>query len=112
MRPARYFLLFSCQTPVEKLTRSEASRLADRILQKRGDSYIILSLTVNRRKNRCIPCIYWAAAIFIVVTDYSNLFLPLTFFLDCSHLTFGYELIVCPESADLVKGIRNGLPFI
>ncbi len=26
---------------VEKLTRSEASRLADRILQKRGDSYII-----------------------------------------------------------------------
>ena len=49
---------------------------------------------------------------FFVVTDYSNLFLPLTFFLDCSHFTFGYELVVCPESADLVKGIRDGLPFI
>lgn len=32
-----------------------------------------LSLTVNKRKNRCGPCIYWAAAIFAVVTDYSNL---------------------------------------
>ena len=72
----------------------------------------IPSLTVRKRKNRCIPCVYWAAAIFTVVSNYSNLFLPFAFFLDCSHFTFGYELVVCPESADLVKGIRDGLPFI
>ena len=41
---------------------------------------IIPSLTVRKRKNRCIPCIYWGAAIFSVVSNYSNLFLPLTFF--------------------------------
>lgn len=35
---------------------------------------VIPSLTVNKRKNRCIPYIYWAAAIFAVVTNYSNLF--------------------------------------
>ena len=72
----------------------------------------ILSLTVVERKNRCIPCIYWATAIFIVVTNYSNLFLPLTFFLDCSHFTFGYELVVCPEPTGLMKIIRNLFPLI
>src|SRR5699024_10824082 len=69
--------------------------------------YIILSLTVVGRKNRCIPYIYWAAAIFIVVSNYSNLFLPFAFFLDCSHFTLGYELIVRPEIAGFVKSIRN-----
>ena len=72
--------------------------------------YKILSLTVRGRKNRCIPCIYWAAAIFPVVTDYSNLFLPFTLFLDRSHFTFGYELIVCPEAAGFMKVIRDLFP--
>lgn len=70
----------------------------------------ILSLTVRGRKNRCIPCIYWAAAIFSVVTDYSNLFLPFTLFLDRSHFTFGYELVVCPEAAGFMKIIRDLFP--
>ena len=112
------FLLFNCQTPVlrgrnlkqpqarpaavlmkaEKFTAVSAiSSLTDPFSQS-----MIPSLTVDGRKNRCIPCIYWVAAIFAVVTDYSNLFFSFTFFLDCSHLAFGYELIVCPESADLV----------
>ena len=72
----------------------------------------ILSLTVVGRKNRCIPYIYWAAAIFIVVSNYSNLFLPFAFFLDCSHFTLGYELIVRPETAGFVKSIRNLFPLV
>ena len=73
---------------------------------------IFLSLTVVGRKNRCIPYIYWAAAIFIVVSNYSNLFLPFAFFLDCSHFTLGYELIVRPEIAGFVKSIRNLFPLV
>ena len=73
---------------------------------------IILSLTVVGRKNRCIPYIYWATAIFTVVSNYSNLFLPFAFFLDCSHFTFGYELVVCPETAGLMKIIRDLFPPI
>ena len=72
----------------------------------------ILSLTVVGRKNRCIPCIYWATAIFAVVSDYSNLFLPLAFFLDRSHLTLSHELIVCPKTTGLMKVICDRLPFI
>ena len=71
---------------------------------------IIPSLTVEGRKNRCIPCIYWVAAISVVVTDYSNLFLPFTFFLNRSHFTFGYELVVCPETAGFMKVIRDLFP--
>ena len=74
--------------------------------------YKILSLTVVGRKNRCIPCIYWATAIFAVVADYSNLFLPLAFFLDRSHLTLSHELIVCPKTTGLMKVICDRLPFI
>ena len=74
--------------------------------------YTNLSLTVVGRKNRCIPYIYWAAAIFIVVSNYSNLFLPFAFFLDCSHFTFGYELVVCPETAGFMKIIRDLFPPI
>ena len=44
--------------------------------------------------------------------DYSNLFLSLTFFLNCSHFAFGYELIVCPEAAGFVKVIGDFLPLI
>ena len=72
----------------------------------------ILSLTVDGRKNRCIPCAYWATAIFAVVSNYSNLFLPFTFFLDCSHFTFGYELIVRPETAGFMKSIRDLFPLV
>ena len=78
----------------------------------RSDVDIIPSLTVEKRKNRCIPRIYWATAISAVVSNYSNLFLPITFLLDCSHFTFGYELVVCPKSAGLVKIICDGFPFI
>ena len=74
--------------------------------------HIILSLTVDGRKNRCIPCIYWAAAIFAVVADYSNLFLSLTFFLNRSHFTFGYELIVRPETTGFMKIIRDLFPLV
>ena len=73
---------------------------------------IIPSLTVRKRKNRCIPCVYWAAAIFTVVSNYSNLFLPFAFFLDCSHFTFGYELVVCPEPTGLMKIICDLFPLI
>ena len=73
---------------------------------------IILSLTVDGRKNRCIPCIYWATAIPAVVADYSNLFLPFTFFLDRPHFTFGYELVVCPEAAGFMEIIRDPFPSV
>ena len=68
---------------------------------------IIPSLTVRKRKNRCIPHVYWVIAIFAVVADYSILFFPFTFFLNISHLTFGYELIICSETTDVMKIIRN-----
>ena len=54
-----------------------------------GNCGMILSLTVGKNKNRCKPYGYWVTAIFAVVTDYSNLFFPFTFFLNCSHFTFG-----------------------
>ena len=73
---------------------------------------IIPSLTVSKRKNRCIPCIYWVAAIFAVVTKYSNLFPSFTFFLDSSHFTFGYVLIIGSKATGLMKIIRNSFPFI
>ena len=73
---------------------------------------MILSLTVDGRKNRCITCADWATAIFAGVSNYSKLFLPFTFFLDCSPFTFGYELVVCPETADFMKIIRDLFPSI
>lgn len=73
---------------------------------------IIPSLTVRKRKNRCIPCGYWAAAIFAVVTDYSILFFPFAFFLNISHFTFCYELIICSETTDVMKIIRNSFSFV
>ena len=76
------------------------------------DCGIIPSLTVDEGENRCIPCIYWATAIFTVVTEYSNLFLSLTFFLDCPHFTSGYELIIRPETTDFVKVICDLFPFV
>ena len=74
--------------------------------------FTIPSLTVRKLKNRCIPCTYWVTAIFVVVAKYSNLFFSFTFFLNCSHLTFGYELIVRSEATDLMKIIRDSFPFV
>lgn len=75
-------------------------------------SYNILSLTVVRRKNRCIHCVYLVAAIFAVVLKYSNLFLPFTFFLYCFHFALCYKLIVCPKTTAFMKSIRNLFAFI
>ena len=72
----------------------------------------ILSLTVVRRKNRCIPCDYWVTAISVVVLKYSNLIFPFTFLLYCSHFTLCYKLIVCPKTAGFMKIIRNLFSFI
>ena len=41
---------------------------------------MIPSLTVNRRKNRRIPCIYWAAAIFSLLRTIVIYSFPLLFF--------------------------------
>lgn len=73
---------------------------------------IILSLTVSRLKNRCIPCVFWVTAIFAVVTKYSNLFFPFTFFLNGSHAAFGYELIICSETTDFMEIIRDKLSSV
>jgi len=86
--------------------------IVDIIGKTQYNEHIILSLTVVRRKNRCIPCIYWVTAIFFVVLKYSNLFLPFTFFLYCSHFTLCYKLIVCPKTAGFMKIIRNLFSFI
>ena len=72
----------------------------------------IPSLTVEKRKNRCSPCSYWATAIFAVVTNYSNLFFSFTFFLDISHFTSGYELIIRSETTDFMKIICDSFPLI
>ena len=107
------FLLFNCQTPG---TCSDAQEHVPDVmcvlLRLPVKFATILSLTVIGRKNRCIPCVYWATAIFVVVLNYSNLFLPFAFFLDCSHFTLGYELIVRPEIAGFVKSIRNLFPLV
>lgn len=72
----------------------------------------IPSLTVAEIKNRCIPCVYWGTAIFVVVMKYSNLFFSFAFFLDRSHFAFGYELIISSEAAGFMKIICNGFTLI
>ena len=81
-------------------------------LQKVNICCTILSLTVVRRKNRCIPCVYWGSAIFAIVLKYSNLFLPFTFFLYGFHFAFCYKLIVCSKTTAFMKCIRNLFAFI
>ena len=76
------------------------------------NTVIIPALTVGNLKNRCIPCIYWGAAIFIVVAKYSNLFFSFTFFLNASHFASGYELIIGSEATDLMKRICDSIPFV
>ena len=106
------FLLFNCQTP-EHESRSLRSYLKIVIfLEKQLILCIILSLTVVRRKNRCIHCVYLVAAIFAVVLKYSNLFLPFTFFLYCFHFALCYKLIVCPKTTAFMKSIGNLFTFI
>lgn len=75
-------------------------------------SVIIPFLTVGKRKNRCIPCIYWGTAIFCFVTKYSILFSSFAFFLNVLHFTFGYKLIISTEPAGLVKCICYSFSFI
>ena len=77
-----------------------------------GKSFTIPSLTVAEIKNRCIPCVYWGTAIFVVVMKYSNLFFSFAFFLDRSHFAFGYELIISSEAAGFMKIICNGFTLI
>lgn len=77
-----------------------------------GGASIFPSLTVERLKNRCIPCVYWAAAIFLVVTEYSNLFFSFAFFLDGFHFTFGYELIIRSETTGIMKIVCDSLSFV
>lgn len=78
-----------------------------------GNGMIIIpSLTVSERKNRCIPCIYKAAAIYGVVTKYSNLLSSFTLFLNCFHFTFGYELIIGSKTTSFMKCICDSLSFI
>ena len=77
-----------------------------------GECDKIPSLTVAEIKNRCIPCVYWGTAIFVVVMKYSNLFFSFAFFLDRSHFAFGYELIISSEAAGFMKIICNGFTLI
>ena len=106
------FLLFNCQTPGACTELSGFLYFPAFRLPNLKKSSIILSLTVVGGKNRCIPCVYWATAVFTVVSNYSNLFLTFAFFLDCSHFTFGYELVVCPETAGFMKIIRDLFPLV
>ena len=124
------FLLFNCQTPepfgIYPGTKSSLDDLESgdviavpndttneaRALLLLQDNGILLSLTVVRRKNRCIHCVYLVAAIFAVVLKYSNLFLPFTFFLYCFHFALCYKLIVCPKTTAFMKSIRNLFTFI
>ena len=116
MRPARYFSIIQlsnsrvCHIKIQSLPIFHKGPLY--YGQNRQSGSVFPSLTVRKRKNRCIPCIYWGAAIFSVVSNYSNLFLPFAFFLDCSHFTFSYELVVCPETAGFMKVISNLFPPI
>lgn len=94
------------------LHRSDSNKVAGLALNLFVENDNILSLTVSKRKNRCIPCAYLGTAIFIVVIEYCNLFPSFTLFLNCFHFTFGYELIVCSKSTSFMKIICNGLAFI
>ena len=89
-----------------------SSRLTKNLLDKYSYLYILPSLTVAEIKNRCIPCVYWGTAIFVVVMKYSNLFFSFAFFLDRSHFAFGYELIISSEAAGFMKIICNGFTLI
>ena len=76
------------------------------------DDDTIPSLTVSKTKNRCKPYGYWATAIFAVVVDYSNLFFSFTFFLNCFHFTFGYELVISSKATGPMKIICDSFPFV
>ena len=91
---------------MKKSTKNRKNLLTTQI------SYAIPSLTVAEIKNRCIPCVYWGTAIFVVVMKYSNLFFSFAFFLDRSHFAFGYELIISSEAAGFMKIICNGFTLI
>lgn len=88
------------------------TEIIENIPLKEYNIITIPSLTVAEIKNRCIPCVYWGTAIFVVVMKYSNLFFSFAFFLDRSHFAFGYELIISSEAAGFMKIICNGFTLI
>ena len=75
MRPARYFFVI-------QLSNSRAVTTYIGFTNRDGGCTPIKipSLTVNRRKNRRIPCIYWAAAIFSLLRTIVIYSFPLLFF--------------------------------
>lgn len=78
MRPARYFFVIqlSNSREVHETTLTEVAAHLTNIPCR----VILPSLTVNRRKNRRIPCIYWAAAIFSLLRTIVIYSFPLLFF--------------------------------
>ena len=65
---------------VVESSREKSKEISTHLLTLLTDSVIIPSLTVNRRKNRRIPCIYWAAAIFSLLRTIVIYSFPLLFF--------------------------------
>ena len=59
---------------------NDVNREHTEVLMELNINGIIPSLTVNRRKNRRIPCIYWAAAIFSLLRTIVIYSFPLLFF--------------------------------
>lgn len=118
MGPAKYFSIIqlSNSRARHRVNSNELLRqntfVCFKQLQFDHKSYIIPSLTVVKEKNRCIPHVYWSAAIFGLVTVFSNLLPSFTFFLNVFHFTFGYELIIGSKATDIMKGIRNRFPFV
>ena len=117
MRPANTFSIIQLSNSRVRLFKSNGmmwkpTGLSVNRLHVQSRNGIIPSLTVEKRKNRYIPCICWATAIFIVVTEYSNLFFSFTLFLNSSHFTFGYELIIRSKATDFMKIIRDGFPLV
>ena len=107
-----FFSLFNCQTPEEvHLLRPSFGTMIEKSAGV-FNRLMLPSLTVSKTKNRCKPYDYWAAAIFVVVADYSNLFFSFTFFLNGSHTAFGYELIIRSETTGFMEIIRDKFPSV
>ena len=81
------------------------------LLTNGSDSYTPVFDSYWKKKSLYPLCLLGYSD-FSIVSNYSNLFLPFAFFLDCSHFTFGYELVVCPETACFMKIIRDLFPPI
>ena len=73
---------------------------------------IIPSLTVKKARNCYTPCCIRVIAVPFHFTEYGNLFSAFTFFLDCFHLAFRNELIICSKSTGCMKVICDFFTFI